>query len=128
MDRLNKLVDGKYLPLTDAEWAEHQERQSTTVVQPVPASISDRQFFEALARNGEITQDEALEAVGTGTLPAKMAALVAKMPADKQFGAKMRLRGAQTFERSDPTTETIRQLYGWSHAQVDDLWRQAATL
>lgn len=97
---------------------------------PVPPSITDRQFFQALAERKIITWTEAEEAVGSGQIPASMVALVNQIPEtnDQRARARVMLRGAMTFDRTDPLTGLIRQLYGWTEAQVDDLWRQAATL
>jgi hypothetical protein len=47
------------------------------IVAPAPVIISDRQFFQTLAVEGRITEDEALAAVKTGELPATLQTLVA---------------------------------------------------
>jgi len=95
---------------------------------PIPQTISDRQFFQQLAIQGVITQDEALAAVQTGTVPAALAALVAKLPADQQFAANMMLSGATSFERTHPLTIAIGTAYGFTDAQMDALWTAAAAL
>jgi len=94
----------------------------------VPASISDRQFYQQLAVNGNITQAEALAAVTTGTIPAAMAALVQQLPSGNQFAAKMLLSGATVFERAHPLTSTLGQMYGMDAAALDLFWQQAAML
>jgi hypothetical protein len=112
------------VPCTDAEAAAIMAARTSSV----PASISDRQFFQQLAVKGNITQDEALAAVATGTIPAAMAALVGQLPADSQFAAKMLLCGATIFERAHPLTATLGQMYGMDAAALDAFWQQAALL
>lgn len=93
---------------------------------PVPPEISDRQFFQALALAGLISQAEALAAVQTGALPAPIAAIVDGLP--DQFGARMLLSGATTFERANPLTDALGGALGYSPAQTDELFRAAAAL
>lgn len=93
---------------------------------PVPESVSDRQFFQALALGGMISEAEALAAVQTGALPAPIAAIVDAMP--DQFAARMLLSGATTFERRHPLTDALAAALGYSPAQTDDLFRAAAAL
>lgn len=99
-----------------------------TLPPPVPETISDRQFFQQLAILELISEDEAEEAVAAGVLPATLAALVDQLPASQQFPARMLLKGATTFQRNHPMTGVIAQLYGFTSAQVDDLFRAAAAL
>lgn len=102
-------------------------REPPTPPLPVPSSVTDRQFFHELAVRGLITEDEALDAVATGALPAVFKAAVDALPADQQFAAKMLLKGATTFERAHPFTEMLRTIMGISSEAVDDLFRSAAT-
>lgn len=95
---------------------------------PVPEVISDRQFFQQLAIMNVITQDEAVAAVATGTIPPAMATLIDALPADEQFDARMKLCGAVEFHRSEPLVETLGGAIGWTDEQIDDLWRAAAQL
>lgn len=94
--------------------------------EPVPESVSDRQFFQALALDGMISEAEALAAVQTGALPAPIAAIIDAMP--DQFAARMLLSGATTFERRHPLTDALASALGYSPAQTDDLFRVAASL
>lgn len=94
----------------------------------VPQEISDRQFFQQLAVMGLITEDEAIAAVATGTLPAAMAAFIDQLPAKQQFAARMALQGATTFLRSNPLVKTFGAMQGMTSAEIDDLWRAAAVL
>lgn len=95
---------------------------------PVLGFISDRQFFQQLAVQGVITNDEALAAVKTGTIPAALQGLINALPADQQFAATMLVAGATTFDRNHPLTLTIGQAFGWSSDQMDTLWIAAAEL
>lgn len=94
----------------------------------VPAQISDRQFFQALAMAGAISQGEALAAVKTGDIPAQMQAVIDGMAGADRFAADMMLSGATVFQRAHPMTEALRAAMGWSGAQTDELWRVASEL
>lgn len=94
--------------------------------EPVPESVSDRQFFQALALGGMISEAEALAAVQTGALPAPIAAIVDAMP--DQFSARMLLSGATIFRRDHPLTAAFGAVSGKSPAEIDELFRLAASL
>jgi hypothetical protein len=89
--------------------------------------ISNRQFYQALAMKGEITQDEALAAV-VGKIPARFEAVIEHLPADHQFAARMLLTGATTFEREHSLVENFAAALGWSSNDLDGLWKVAAAL
>lgn len=95
---------------------------------PVPQTISDRQFFQALAMMGLIDPAEALAAVKTGEIPAALEAFIDQLPTDEKFAAEMVVSGATIFERSNPMTLALAAGMGWSSEQIDDLWRAAAQL
>ena len=99
-----------------------------TLPPPVPASISDRQFFQQLAIQGLITEQEAEDAVAPGTVPASLAALIEFLPEQARHPARMLLKGATVFERQHEMTDTIAWLYGFDNDDVDDLFRAAALL
>jgi hypothetical protein len=94
----------------------------------VPQIISDRQFFQQLAMLGLITQAEALAAVKTGDLPAAFHDLLMALPSDQQFSALMLMSGAVSFARTHPLTVSFGQAFGWSDAQLDNLWIEASKL
>jgi hypothetical protein len=95
----------------------------------MPRVISDRQFSQALAVQGAITQEEALSAVRTGAIPAAMQTFIEAIPdQEQQFGATMLLSGAVEFDRNHPLVESFRQAMGWTLQQTNDLWRLAAAL
>lgn len=95
---------------------------------PVPATISDRQFFQQLAVAGVITKAEALAAVKTGDVPGALSKFVSAMPADQKFSAEMLLSGATIFARNHPLTDAIAAAQGMKPEQVDDFFRAAAAL
>lgn len=98
------------------------------IVAPVPDEISDRQFFQQMATEGRITQQEALDAVGSGVIPAAMDALVEQLPESQRFAARMLIRGATTFRRTHPVAALIGQLYSMTGEQIDTTWRKASLL
>jgi hypothetical protein len=93
---------------------------------PIP-TISDRQFFQQLAIEGIISQDEAL-ASNAAVIPAPLLNIINAMPADQQFAAKMIVSGATTFERGNPMTIAIGTAYGMTSDQIDAFFRAAASL
>jgi hypothetical protein len=113
-----------------AEWEAAGNKVPPYVAPPdrIPVEISDRQFFQQMAIEGRITQVEALDAVGSGVIPAAMDVLVEQLPENHRFAARMLIRGATTFRRDHPVTELIGQLYGMTAEQIDTTWRNAAKL
>lgn len=89
--------------------------------------ISRRQFFQQLAIVGVISQTEAEDAM-SGVIPPEMLTLIGQIPQEAQFAARMLLRGATTFERSHPLSETFRQLFMWSAETLDLFWTDAGQL
>lgn len=99
------------------------------VVDPIPDVISDRQFFEALAIEGHITQAEALDAVKTGEVPSTLAGIIDNIPDEAvKFNALMRLSGAVEFRYSHPLVAMLGAAMGWTEEQRANLWRLAASL
>lgn len=97
-------------------------------VYPIPAVVSDRQFFHAAALMGVITPAEALAAVSTGAIPALLEDIVTALPEGPQFDARMVLSGAIEFRREHPLVNVIGDTLGWTSAQVDNLYRLAGAL
>ncbi|GEM_PF-2705912 len=114
--------------LSSAEADELRCAQSEAALTPlVPASISDRQFFQQLAISGVITQEQAL-ASNAAVIPPPLLELIDAMPEDDRFGVKMLVSGATVFERRHPITEAIGTAYGWSPEQIDAFFIAAADL
>jgi hypothetical protein len=79
-----------------------------TPVEPVPASITDRQFALEARDRGFVTQAEAVAFVTVGTLPAALAAVVAALPsAAERDDAVIAIAGATAFDRTHPLTLVI---------------------
>jgi len=97
-------------------------------IEPLPPPpISDRQFFQQLASVGIISEAEAL-AANAAVIPPPLLAVIEALPAEQQFAAKMLVSGATVFERDHPMTVAIGAAYGWSPAEIDDFFRDAAQL
>lgn len=97
--------------------------------EPVPEVISDRQFAQALAKQGVITKDEALAFVKRGEVPDALQAVIDSIEdPENRFDLDMAVSGATTFERSNPSTVVLAAALQWSAEQMDDLWRFAATI
>lgn len=111
--------------IVDGQWKEPAPER---LFQKIIPEISDRQFFQALAIRGAITEAEALDAVGPGIIPPAMEALIDQLPEEQRFAARMLIRGATRYERQHPIADLIRGLYGWSVEDADEFWRFAATL
>jgi hypothetical protein len=91
--------------------------------------ISDRQFFQEAAMMGLITQDEALQAVKVGAIPAALQSIVdAITDPNAKFAATMLLAGATTFQRDNALTNQVGMAMGWTSAQLDDFFLAAALL
>lgn len=94
----------------------------------VPAEISDRQFFQQLALSTIITQQEALDAVRTGAIPAPLLPFLDALPANDRFAAEMLLSGATTFYRNHPLTVAVGAAQGMTPTQIDQFFIAAAQL
>lgn len=92
-----------------------------------PQTISRRQFYQQLAVEGVISQDEALWAL-SGQIPAVLISLVLQLPEADQFAAKMHLSGSATYERNHPLTAAIGAAQGKTSEQIDAFYQAAANL
>ena len=95
--------------------------------QPI-VTLSRRQFYQALALAGYITETEALAAMA-GVIPAPLStAIDALADAQEQFTARMLLAGGAEFRRDHPLVEIIGAAHGQSAAQIDQFFATAAML
>lgn len=94
----------------------------------VPNKISDRQFFQQLAIEGLITEEEAINAVKDGTLPQQFENLILSLPLAEQFNARMLLSGATEFQRYHPMVEAFRVYLNYEPEAVDQIWLEASKL
>lgn len=124
---LYKMVDGERIKMSADEEAEFLASMPLPKL-TVPPFISDRQFAHGLALAGLISEIEAEEWVGPGTVPGALMAFVNTLPDGQRFAARMLLKGATQFERAHPLTEAFGALQGWSAEQVDQFWRDCAKL
>jgi hypothetical protein len=108
--------------------ADYLERLNNPPPPSFPNTISDRQFFQQLAVAGLISEDEAIDAVAIGQMPAAIGAFINALPSEQQFPAKMLLKGAVSFNRDHPLVEAFGAMQGMTSDQIDDLWRAAAAL
>jgi hypothetical protein len=95
---------------------------------PVPASVSRRQFFQAAAQAGIITEAEALAIFTTGALPSSMGAALAALSAEQRFSAQMGILGSASFERGNSLVVALGAAMDKTSAQIDALFILAATL
>ncbi|CAO4137967.1 hypothetical protein [Methylorubrum extorquens] len=126
---LHTLADGEKPPALPDGWS-LEPADDAPLWQPAPDAISDRQFAQALALAGTITEAEALAWAARGELPEAMEEALGQIPeADGQrFGARIMLAGATTFERTHPLTEQLGDLLGYDAAALEALWSRAAAL
>ncbi len=106
----------------DVSSGERRERAATPsevaamqqpAVQPVPTCVNMRQAQTALSRRGLLSQVEQA---------------IAAMPGQAGVEARIDWAKAQTVERSWPLVQSLAVGLGLSDAQLDDLFRYAATL
>jgi hypothetical protein len=95
---------------------------------PIPQGLTQRQFHQALAMQGKITEQEALDAVKIGTVPSEIQFFIDTLPTDEQFPAKMKFAVEPVVSRYDSVMEQFGKFQGWTAAEMNDFWRFAATL
>jgi len=129
--------DGSSLITTDADVNVNVWKTSGGIISPyVPpvlpldpnTSVSDRQFFQAAAVIGLITDSDALAMMSVGTIPSTLASAINMLPLDQQFSAKMKIIGARTFIRNDPFVGALSTAMGQTSTQVDALFSLAMSL
>jgi hypothetical protein len=94
----------------------------------IPAQVTRKQFFQAAAQQGIITQAEALSAIPGVAIPAVLATAIAQLPSGEQFAAQTAIVGDQNFYRNDPFVAALSAAMGQTTGQVDALFTLAATL
>lgn len=111
-----------------AEWGITSEVIPDPVTKPAIPDISDRQFFQEMARREVISEAEALAAVKTGEIPAAILALFEGMPPPAIFEVEMLLSGATIFHRHHPVTDELAVAWGMSPAETDEFFIAAHAL
>jgi hypothetical protein len=128
MSRPNKLVNGNVVPLTDAEWAEYQDRIENPPSVPVPQIVTRRQILTALGALGWITEGEAEAALTTGQRPAVVDLVIGSMPQEHRFGARMKWAGFLNAYRSDAMVAALAAATERDDADIDALFTLADTI
>jgi hypothetical protein len=94
----------------------------------IPSQVSRRQFFQAAATLGIITEDEAESAVTGAAIPASLLTAIVTQPTADQFAARMAIKGATTFDRASPLLAELGPAMSQAPAQIDALFTLAASL
>jgi hypothetical protein len=128
MGRYHVYTDAITGEVTEVPFTPEEEAEWDAMKPPVPASISDRQFFQQLAVIGAITQQEAKDAVKTGEIPQAMQAVIDDMDEADRFAAEMIVSGAVEYRRDHNLVAVFANAMGWTSDQVDDLFRAASAL
>lgn len=91
---------------------------------PVP-NLTARQFFSALMLDGIITESEAINR----TIPASVDAFLNTLPDQNQAKiARVTWATMVTIPRNDPLVDLLGAVLNKTPTQIDDFFRQAATL
>jgi hypothetical protein len=99
------------------------------VTNPVPAAITPRQFLLAMVGAQMITPQEAIAAAQTGTPPAFIAAYFDTLsPEMNKTAAYITFAKMSVVERTHPLVTALGELQKLTSEQIDDYFRQAATL
>jgi hypothetical protein len=93
---------------------------------PVPNVISRRQLLIALAAAGFISAEEALAAAQTGAVPAAIAGIFDRLPAEQALAARITWATMTEVYRGDPLIGALVAAGVATSEQVDDLFRMAA--
>jgi hypothetical protein len=96
---------------------------------PIPEFVSDRQFFQALANAGHISNFEALAAVQSGAVPVIIKEIIDSIADERQrFAADMYISGSVKIDRNHAITKLIAAEMNISDSQLDTLFRSARSL
>lgn len=94
----------------------------------VQDEISDRQFWQAAAMLGYITEAEAEAAVTVGTIPALLLTAINSLPSNQRFSVRMAVAGSNVFRMSNPATSLLMQLLGKTEEDKIKIWRLGQSL
>lgn len=95
---------------------------------PLPPSVTVRQFAQAVAMLGYITQIEALNWATRRALPAQMEDMLDSIPEQYRWDARMLVEGASTYEPSNDFVTMFAIIANITEEQQFVIWRRAATL
>lgn len=91
---------------------------------PVP-DLTARQFLSALTLQGIITESEAMD---RSTIPASIAAVFNTLPPTTATVARITWANMTIVPRQDPLVNVLGASLNMTPTQIDDFFRQAATL
>ena len=91
---------------------------------PVP-DLTARQFLSALTLQGIITESEAMD---RSTIPASIAAVFNTLPPTAATVARITWANMTIIPRQDPLVDALGASLNMTPTQIDDFFRQAATL
>ncbi len=94
--------------------------------EPVPRVISRRQLLIALAAAGFISAEEALAAAQNGAVPAAIARIFDRLPAEQAIAARITWATMTEVYREDPLIGALVAAGVATSEQVDALFRVAA--
>lgn len=122
---------GKFIPV-DADNCDYQrliENNVTIepyVAPPVPVpDLTARQFLSALTLQGIITESEAMD---RSTIPASIAAVFNTLPPAAAIVARITWANMTIVPRQDPLVNALGASMNMTPTQIDDFFRQAATI
>jgi hypothetical protein len=91
--------------------------------------VTRRQFYQQCAVEGWTTQDSALAAIQSNTIPPEIESVINSMTdPNQQFQAKMAICGALQYDRYDPLLIEIANALGKTSEEVDNLFRNAINI
>ena len=94
------------------------------IINPVP-DLTARQFLSALTLQGIITESEAMD---RSTIPASIAAVFNTLPPTAATVARITWANMTIIPRQDPLIDALGATLNMTPTQIDDFFRQAATL
>ncbi|SEB54107.1 hypothetical protein SAMN05443249_0402 [Beijerinckia sp. 28-YEA-48] len=124
-DRLDWLAAGQ---LVEASIDVAAETPLADDPRPLPLSVTVRQFAQASAMLGHITQTEALNWATRRSLPAQMEDMLDSVPEQYRWDARMLVEGASTYEPSNDFMSMFAIVANISEDQQFAIWRTAAAL
>jgi len=122
---------GRFIPV-DADNRDYQKLiEDNTPINPYvapPAPVPDltsRQFLSALTLQGIITESEAMD---RSTVPASIAAVFNTLPPTAATVARITWANMTIVPRQDPLVDALGASLNMTPTQIDNFFRQAATL
>jgi hypothetical protein len=95
---------------------------------PAPP-ITARQFYMQAEKEGLLTKQEVSDALKHRTIPTSMQAILDGITdTEEKFKAEMQIIAALNFDRNNPLSETIGLAFGKTTYQIDQFFRDAATI